>query len=89
MRRSRNSQPSSRGGSLGKGTIRIQAVSTRIDDPFLLVQSIHEFFNPGQHLSNFWLDQIPKKLIEELECSRSGVYSIGWGIHIVEGPDWF
>lgn len=51
---------------------------------------LHAFFSPGAHTRNFWLDRLPKKLNDILECSGSNGNNlpVGWGIHIVEGPNW-
>jgi hypothetical protein len=59
-----------------------------IEDPLLQVQFLHEYFKPGQHLGKFWLNRLPKKLKEKLLLNTDGS-TIGWGIHIVEEPNWW
>lgn len=59
-----------------------------IEDPLLQVQFLHEYFKPGRHLGKFWLNRLPKKLKEKLLLNTKGS-AIGWGIHIVEEPNWF
>lgn len=44
----------------------------------------HAFFDPGTHLQDWCLNRLPKKLDQRLE--KEGMY--GWGIYIVEGPNW-
>lgn len=59
-----------------------------IEDPFLNNQFIHELLTPGPHLDRYWVDSFPKKLNGKLEYI-SGQRPFGWGIHIVEGPNWY
>lgn len=49
---------------------------------------LHSLLKPGPHLDEFWLNRFPKKLREGL-VYRSGLAdgNIGWGIHIVHGPN--
>ena len=49
---------------------------------------MHELFEPGIHLNDFWVNRIPKKLNTKLEYTGSAQPAIGWGIHIVEGLNW-
>lgn len=52
---------------------------------------IHAFFNPKLvHTSKFLLTRIPKKLDSRLECPDDpSISSFGWGVYIVDGPNWF
>ena len=57
---------------------------------------LHAFFNPGAHTLRFWLNRLPKKLKHELVSNIELTTSteldeprIGWGIHIIEGLNWF
>jgi hypothetical protein len=59
-----------------------------IEDPFLNNQFIHELCTPGAHLDRYWIDSFPKKLNGKL-AYVSGQRPFGWGIHIVEGPNWY
>src|SRR5277367_5290823 len=59
-----------------------------IENPLLQVQFLHEYFKPGRHLGKFWLNRLPKKLKEKL-TNNSDCLAIGWGIHIVEEPNWY
>jgi hypothetical protein len=49
---------------------------------------LHSLLKPGPHLDEFWLNRFPKKLREGL-IYRSGLVdgNVGWGIHIVQGPN--
>jgi hypothetical protein len=50
---------------------------------------LHSLLEPGPHLDHYWLDMFPKKLQEILEYrTGSPNANIGWGIRIVDGPDW-
>jgi len=43
------------------------------------------FFDPGVHLHEWCLNRLPKKLDQSLDGNSNS----GWGIYIVEGPDWY
>jgi hypothetical protein len=45
----------------------------------------HAFFDPGVHLHDWCLNRLPRKMNDRLEK----VGDSGWGIYIVEGPDWY
>ena len=55
---------------------------------------LHAFFNPDAHTFQFFLNRLPKKLKKQLSCGESrevsmSEMSIGWGVHIIEGLNWF
>lgn len=49
---------------------------------------LHVLFEPGNHLDRFWTRRTLKKLKHTLEYAGDGNPVIGWGVHIVEGPNW-
>jgi hypothetical protein len=58
-----------------------------IEETLLSNQFIHELLTAGPHLDRYWIDSIPKKLNDKL-LYNSGCRPFGWGVHIVEGPNW-
>jgi len=67
--------------------------------PALRVPYLHVFFEPGVHMDDFWTNRMPKKLRDRLAylpVDRRDPQTeeplsppiIGWGVHIVEGPNW-
>ena len=59
----------------------------KISNPLLRMPYLHELFQPGEHSGCFWVQRTPKKLNSRLEFSDSQE-NVGWGVHIVEGPNW-
>ena len=59
-----------------------------IEEPLLRDQFIHELLSPGPHFDGYWTRTFPKKLKEELKYI-SGQQCFGWGVHIIEGSNWF
>ncbi|MCJ1467445.1 hypothetical protein MMC07_006070 [Pseudocyphellaria aurata] len=59
-----------------------------VDPPLPDEFFLHAFFSPKAHISDFWLGRLPKKLGDILPHSSDERLSVGWGIHIVEGPNW-
>lgn len=49
---------------------------------------LHVLLEPGNHLDDFWTNHMPKKLKQELKYQRGMGPVIGWGVQIVEGPNW-
>lgn len=59
------------------------------DDQTLGLPFLHVLLEPGNHLDDFWTNYVPKKLRQELQYQRGGPGPvIGWGVHVVEGPNW-
>lgn len=52
---------------------------------------MHSFRSPGDHSNNLIIERLPKKMHSQLACHRGldGPVQQGWGILIVEGPNWF
>lgn len=48
---------------------------------------LHHFNDPGHHRRPNWLRRIPKKVNDSLIGHHEGDI-IGWGVHIIEGPNW-
>ncbi|MCJ1403746.1 hypothetical protein MMC11_006969 [Xylographa trunciseda] len=48
---------------------------------------MHHLIDPGPHRRPLWLKRIPKKLNHSLLTSSDELV-IGWGLHIIEGPNW-
>lgn len=59
-----------------------------VQDQTLGLPFLHVLLEPGNHLDDFWTNHIPKKLKNELEYKSGPDPVIGWGVHIVEGPNW-
>ena len=58
------------------------------DVPHLLeVQLLHEYFTPGVHLDDFWVETFPKKLGGKLHYKKN-LTCVGWGVHIIEKLNW-
>lgn len=60
-----------------------------IQNPLLRYPYLHDLFEPGYHLDTFWTNRTPKKLKQALQYSNGGDPVIGWGVHIIEGPNWY
>ncbi|MCJ1475836.1 hypothetical protein MMC13_004500 [Lambiella insularis] len=59
-----------------------------VKNPLLRIPYLHVLFEPGNHLDRFWSNRVPKKLDTKI-IYRDGIEPvIGWGVHIVEGPNW-
>ena len=58
-----------------------------VKNTLLRVPWLHVLFEPGAHSSDFWTQRTPKKLAQMLNYPSSKPV-IGWGVHIVEGPNW-
>jgi hypothetical protein len=58
-----------------------------IEETLLSNQFIHQLLTAGPHLDRYWIDSIPKKL-KVKPLYTSGCRPCGWGVHIVEGPNW-
>jgi hypothetical protein len=53
------------------------------------IPNLHEIFEPGRHLGlGFWQNRTPKKLHSRIDFVGGGRPVIGWGLHVVEGPNW-
>jgi hypothetical protein len=53
------------------------------------IPNLHQIFEPGEHLGlGFWQRRTPKKLHTRIAFSYGIDPVIGWGLHIVEGPNW-
>ncbi|MCJ1390207.1 hypothetical protein MMC18_003065 [Xylographa bjoerkii] len=48
---------------------------------------MHHLIDPGPHRRPVWLHRLPKKLNHSL-LNSSDELVIGWGLHIIEGPNW-
>ena len=48
---------------------------------------LHYFTNPGPHRRPLWLQRLPKKVEVSILGSNDELVT-GWGIHIIEGPNW-
>ena len=48
----------------------------------------HFFFEPAGHSRGKWMNRLPKKLKESMS-SNGDEFPIGWGIHIIESPDYY
>lgn len=59
-----------------------------VQNPVLRLPYLHVLLEPGNHLDDFWTNRTPKKLRQELKYQIGGSPAIGWGVHIVEGPNW-
>lgn len=58
-------------------------------DP-LALPFFHSLLEPGQHLDDYWTRYMPKKLREVLAYNpQSAEPVIGWGLYIIEGPNWY
>ena len=60
-----------------------------IEDPLLHDQFIHELLIPGPHLDRYWIRTFPKKLNERLKYTSDQPPCFGWGVHIIESPNWY
>ncbi|KAF2806491.1 uncharacterized protein BDZ99DRAFT_337798, partial [Mytilinidion resinicola] len=53
---------------------------------------LHFFGSQGKHTHskcNLWLDRLPKKVGNSIKVQHDpNVLQLGWGVHIVEGPNW-
>jgi hypothetical protein len=47
---------------------------------------VHYFNSSVYHPRSVWMDRLPKKLQESIQSSCEPL-TIGWGIHIIEGPN--
>lgn len=47
---------------------------------------VHYFNSSANHPRSVWIDRLPKKLRESIQNSHEPL-PIGWGIHIIEGPN--
>lgn len=57
-------------------------------ESFLVLDDfLHGFFDPCEHTSNYWVERLPKKLLQRLEYRNTWDPAVGWGIHIIEGPN--
>lgn len=59
-----------------------------IKNPLLRIPYLHVLFEPGNHLNQFWMNRTPKKLDTRIEYGTGVEPIIGWGVHLVEGPNW-
>ena len=48
----------------------------------------HYFYQPAGHYRGKWLHRLPKKLKESIFSSREDI-TVGWGVHIIESPDYY
>lgn len=48
----------------------------------------HFFFQPAGHHRGKWIHRLPKKLKDSI-FSDTDEFPVGWGIHIVESPDYY
>lgn len=48
---------------------------------------LHHFANPGDHRRPIWLHRLPKKVNNSILGSSEELVT-GWGVHIIEGPNW-
>ena len=48
---------------------------------------LHHLNDPGPHRRPIWLQRLPKKVNDSLLRSGNGLVT-GWGVHIIEGPNW-
>lgn len=58
-----------------------------IENPLLRIPWLHVLFEPGAHFDDFWTRRTPKKLVQMLSYPSPNPV-IGWGVQIVEGPNW-
>ncbi|MCJ1370650.1 hypothetical protein MMC20_001863 [Loxospora ochrophaea] len=54
----------------------------------LRVPFLHVFLEPGFHYDRFWTERLPKKLGVRLEYDTTDQPIVGWGIQIIDGPNW-
>ena len=47
---------------------------------------VHYLNSAAKHPRSVWMDRLPKKLQESIQNSSEPL-PIGWGIHIIEGPN--
>ena len=59
-----------------------------VANPVLRIPYLHVLLEPGIHLDEFWVNRSPKKLRQRIEYGSGTHPAIGWGVHIVEGPNW-
>lgn len=59
-----------------------------VKNPVLRIPYLHVLFEPGIHLDRFWSNRVPKKLDTKIMYGDGIDPVIGWGVHIVEGPNW-
>ncbi|MCJ1395077.1 hypothetical protein MMC18_007958 [Xylographa bjoerkii] len=59
-----------------------------VRNPVLRIPYLHVLFEPGNHLDRFWSNRVPKKLNSEIRYGDGVEPVIGWGVHVVEGPNW-
>lgn len=60
----------------------------QVKSPLLRIPWLHILFEPGTHSGDFWTKRTPKKLVQMLSYPGPDPV-IGWGVHIVEGPNWY
>lgn len=63
--------------------------SADIHNPVLRYPYLHSLFESGNHLDGFWTDRTPKKMGSILEYHFAERPVIGWGVNIIEGPNWY
>lgn len=62
---------------------------SEVSNPIDGLGFMHVLLMPGEHFDSFWTNQVPKKLQKELKYKvGSKTPIIGWGLYIVESPNW-
>ena len=47
---------------------------------------LHYFYDPAPHYNNKWMRRMPKKLKRSIFSSTEQI-PVGWGLHIIQGPN--
>lgn len=70
------------------GNYHYHPCPTPVANPCLSIPYLHSLLSPGKHQHRFWTHRTPKKLKEMLRYQNDLVDVIGWGVHIIEGPNY-
>lgn len=72
---------------LRKKNYHYEPCPPQVQNVLLRIPLLHQLFQPGMHTTDFWTKRTPKKLVQMLDYPSPDPV-IGWGIHIIEGPNW-